>query len=198
MITSWLIQDYGDKFDENGKEQISLLQSRLHKMHAMIDGILKYSKIGRVKGEMKTVDLNRLINDVKFLLGPPEHIQIDPENILPSIQCDETSLKQVFQNLIGNSIKFMDKEQGIIKIGCAEKKEYWRFSVSDNGPGITHKEQEKVFQIFHTSTPEESTDSHGIGLSIVKKIIELNGGKTWIDPEKKNGTTFFFTYPKDN
>lgn len=105
-------------------------------------------------------------------------------------------MEQVFQNLIGNAIKFMDKGEGMIKVGCADEGAYWKFSVSDNGPGIDKRYHDKIFQIFQTLTPRDEHESTGIGLTLVKKIIGLYGGSVWVESEEGTGSTFFFTLPK--
>ena len=103
---------------------------------------------------------------------------------------------QVFQNLLSNAIKYMDKPKGQIKIGCAEQNGFWKFSIEDNGPGIDQKHFEKIFQIFQTLSPRDQFESTGIGLTVVKKIILLYGGKIWVESKVGKGTTFFFTLPK--
>jgi len=103
---------------------------------------------------------------------------------------------QVFQNLLSNAVKYMDKPKGQIKVGCIEQDGFWRFSVSDNGPGIDEKYFEKIFNMFQTLSPQDGVESTGIGLSIVKKIAELNGGRVWVESEVGKASTFFFTLPK--
>jgi len=103
---------------------------------------------------------------------------------------------QVFQNLLSNAVKYMDKPQGQIRIGCVEDDGFWRFSIADNGPGIDEKHFEKIFQIFQTLSPRDETESAGVGLTVVKKIVELYGGRIWVQSEIGKGTTFFFTLPK--
>jgi signal transduction histidine kinase len=105
-------------------------------------------------------------------------------------------LKQVFQNLLSNAIKYTDKPKGQIKIGCTEENGFWKFGVADNGCGINEKYFEKIFEIFQTLTSRDKTESTGIGLTIVKKIVELYGGKVWVESKVNEGSTFFFTLPK--
>ncbi len=102
---------------------------------------------------------------------------------------------QLFQNLIDNAIKYMDKPQGQIKVDCVEEDGIWKFTVADNGPGIEEKYFEKIFQIFQTLIRRDELESTGIGLSVVKKIIETSGGRIWVESKVGEGTTFFFTLP---
>ena len=98
--------------------------------------------------------------------------------------------------MIGNAVKFMDKSQGTITIRCEDAGARWQFSVADNGPGIDPKYHDKIFQIFQTLKPRDEFESTGVGLSIVKKIVELYGGKIWVESEVAQGSTFWFTFPK--
>ena len=195
-LTDWLATDYADKLDENGREQMDLLLNRVQRMHNLIDGVLKYSRVGRVKEEKVKVNLNDFISEVIDMVAPPENIEITVENQLPVVECEQIRIMQVFQNLLSNAVKYMDKPQGQIRIGCVEEDCFWNFSVSDNGPGIEEKYFEKIFQMFQTLTPRDEFESTGIGLTVVKKIIEIYGGGILVESEVGNGTTFFFTLPK--
>jgi light-regulated signal transduction histidine kinase (bacteriophytochrome) len=195
-LAEWIATDYADKLDEQGREQISLLTGRVVRMRNLIDGILQYSRIGRVKEKKDVVNLNDLVSEVVDMVAPPENISITIENELPTIECEQTRITQVFQNLISNAVKYMDKPQGQVKIGCIEEDDRWKFSVSDNGPGIEEKHFERIFQLFQTLSPQDKSESTGIGLTVAKKIAELCGGKIWVRSKVGEGSTFFFTLPK--
>ncbi len=109
---------------------------------------------------------------------------------------EKTRIEQVFQNLLSNAIKFMDKPQGKITIACTETNGYWQVSVTDNGPGIEKRHFDRIFQIFQKLSDKKYLDSTGIGLALVKKIVEMYGGKVWVESELGLGTTFFFTLKK--
>jgi len=195
-LADWISTDYADKLDEQAKEQINLLIRRVGRMHDLIDGILQYSRIGRVKEKKVAVNLNELVSEVIDLIAPPENIAITVESELPTIECERTSITQVFQNLISNAVKYMDKPDGQIKIGCVEEDRWWKFNISDNGPGIEEKYFEKIFQIFQTLTRRDEFESSGVGLSLVKKIVEMYDGKVWVESKPGEGSTFFFALPK--
>lgn len=195
-LAGWMLNDYADKLDEDGREQLKLLSSRVDRMHGLIDGILQYSRVGRMEEEEQVeVDLNHLLTDIIDMLAPPENITITVENKLPVIECEQTRITQVFQNLLSNAIKYMDKPEGWIKIGCIEECGCWKFSISDNGPGIEEKYFDKIFQIFQTLSPRDEYESTGIGLTVIKKIIELYGGRIWVESKIGEGSTFFLTFP---
>ena len=195
-LANWISTDYADKLDEQGREQINLLIGRTGRMHDLIDGILQYSRAGRIKEEKVVVNLNELVSEVIDIVAPPENITITVENELPTIECERTRITQVFQNLISNAVKYMDKPDGQIKISCVEEDRWWKFSISDNGPGIEEKYFEKIFQIFQTLSRRDEFESAGVGLSLVKKIVEMYDGKVWVESEPGEGSTFFFTLSK--
>jgi PAS domain S-box-containing protein len=195
-LANWISTDYDEKLDEEGKEQLGLLIRRVHRMNALINGILDYSRVGRIKEEKKEVNVNELVAEVIDMVAPPENIKITIENELPLILFEKTRLVEIFQNLLSNAVKYMNKPQGSIKIGCVEDNGYWKFSVSDNGPGIEEKFFNKIFQIFQTLSPLDEHESTGIGLTLVKKIITMYGGNIWVESEVGRCCTFFFTLPK--
>jgi signal transduction histidine kinase len=115
---------------------------------------------------------------------------------LPTLYTKRLLLTQVFANLIGNGIKHHDRLDGAIHIGIAERRDMYEFAIADDGPGIAPEQHDRVFEIFHAVNPQKRSDSTGIGLAIVKKIIEAEGGKIWLQSQLDLGTTFFFTWPK--
>lgn len=195
-LATWISDDYAQNFDKEGKEQMALLVKRVGRMHNLIEGVLQYSRIGRIDEEQVQVNLNELVPEVIDMVSPPEHIEITLENELPVITCGKTRIMQVFQNLLSNTIKYMDKPEGRVKIGCVEEDDHWVFSVSDNGPGIEKKYFDKIFQIFQTLSPKDEYESSGVGLTVTKKIVELHGGRIWVESEPGHGSTFFFSLPK--
>ena len=195
-LASWLSADYGDKFDENGKEQIRLLLSRVERMDKLIDGALEYSRVGRVGEKPVQIDLNKLVPEVIGKIAPPENITVTIENELPTIEFEPTRIAQVFQNLLSNAIKYMDKPQGLIKVSCVEEDGFWKFGVTDNGSGIEEKHFERIFQMFQILAPRDKVESIGVGLTITKKIVELYGGRIWVESKVGQGCTFYFTLPK--
>lgn len=194
-LADWLSTDYSDALDSEGQEQLRLLVNRVDRMHDLIEGILQYSRVGRIKDEIVPVDLGELIPSVIDMLAPPEHITITVQENLPIIHAEHTKALQVFQNLLSNAIKYMDKPAGHIEIHCTDVDGVWEFSVSDNGPGIEQKHFQTIFQMFQTLSPRDGFESTGIGLTLVKKIVEIHGGTIWVESEPGKGSTFLFTLP---
>lgn len=196
QLTHWISEDYSHAFDDDGKLQMELIIKRVRRMDGLIDGILRYSRVGRIREKEERLDLNLLVSEVIGTIAPPKNIRVIFENKLPVVLRDSIRMEQVFQNLIENAVKYMDKDEGIIKVGCESKEMLWEFNVSDNGPGIDKKYHDKIFQIFQTLAPRDEHESTGIGLTLVKKIIELYGGSIWIESEPGVGTRFYFSLPK--
>jgi len=195
-LATWILDDCSDNLGEQANEQIHLLLGRVERMYKLIDGVLQYSRAGLAEGKETQVSLEKFIPEVIDMLVPPENITVTIESKLPEIECDETHIMQLFQNLLSNAIKYMDKPQGRIKIGCDEENDFWKFSVTDNGPGIEEQYFEKIFKMFQALTVSEEFKGTGVGLNIAKKIVELYGGKIWVESKMGEGSTFFFTLPK--
>jgi two-component system, LuxR family, sensor kinase FixL len=198
LLTEWLCADYGDKLGDQAQEQLALLQSRVQRMHNLIEGVLQYSRVGRVREDMVAVNLNETIPGIIDIIAPPANIHIAVEGTLPTVVCEKVRVAQVFQNLLTNAVKYMDKPEGHIRITCQDRRDFWEFSVIDNGPGIEEKYFERIFKIFQTLAPKDECESTGVGLTIVKKVVELYGGKVWVESVVGQGSTFLFTWPKQN
>ena len=195
-LATWILDDCSDKLGEQGNEQMNLLLGRVERMYNLIDGIIQYSKAGRIEEKNVPVNLDDFIPEAIDMLVPPENILITIENTMPVIECAETHVMQLFQNLLSNAIKYMDKPQGQIKVGCVEEDGFWKFSIADNGPGIEEKHFEKIFKMFQALSVSEDFEGTGVGLTIAKKIVELYGGNIWVESKIGKGSTFFFTLPK--
>jgi PAS domain S-box-containing protein len=193
-LINWLKEDNLDKLDANSIENISLIESTLEKMEALISGILNYSSLSVEKKEQEEVDLNVVVDNIEQILFIPKHINVSKQNKLPVLSGDKTKFQQLFQNLISNSVKFIDKKEGVVSINVEDKGSFYQFSVKDNGMGIEKRYHDKIFKIFHSLN--ENKESTGIGLSIVKKIVDLYKGEIWLESTLGVGTTFYFTLRK--
>jgi len=195
-LADWISTDYAEMFDEEGKEQINLLIARTKQVDALLDSVLQYSSLGQSEQQKREVDLNKVLSEVIDTIAPPKNIKICVENVLPVLTCQRAHITQVFHHLLSNAIRHGGKPEGQIKVGCVEQDGFWQFSVTDNGPGIDRKYFEKIFRVFQTLSPRDHAQGTGIGLSVVKKIVELNAGSVWVESELGKGSTFFFTMPK--
>ncbi len=196
QLSQWLLEDYRDSLDEEGQEKLKLLRQRVLRMHGLIEGILTYSRIGRKEENPGPIDLQILAKEILDSLSPPPHISVSIVDPLPVVKADRTRMEQVLMNLLANAVTYMDKPEGIIRIGCEDQDTHWRFRVEDNGPGIDPRYHEKIFVIFQTLRPADESRSSGIGLTLVKKIIRIYGGEIWVESQKGQGAAFYFTLPK--
>jgi PAS domain S-box-containing protein len=196
ILAYMLSTDYADKLDGEGQKQFKLLLGRTKRMSNLIDGILQYVEIKHSKSKEEKFELNALLSEIIDNVRPPANIEVTVENELPVVVCERAHITDIFHNLISNAIQYMDKTKGEITVGSSEEAECWKFYVADNGPGIKEKYFEKIFQVFQTLQPRDEMEAVGIALPIVKKIVEMYGGKIWLESEVGKGSTFFFTLPK--
>ena len=195
-ISNWLQNDYKDILGKEAAKQFALLDNRVTRMHQFINGIFEYTKIGRIKHQRELMNINEIINVSLELLNIPSHVKLIRQDDFPMILGEKIKIQQVFQNLIGNAIKYNDKPNPEIKIGYRDLKTHHAFSVSDNGEGINERNFEKIFQIFQTLHPKDNFESTGIGLTIVKRIVKQHGGEVNVKSDVGIGTTFEFTLEK--
>ena len=201
MITSFLQlleRRYADNLDEDAKEFIGYAVDGAKRLDAMINDILLYSKVSKER-ELSMVNFNKVIEKVYInLISSIEEndAEITYES-LPTLKTDESLMNQVFQNLISNAIKYRGKEKPKIQISAEKKGNKYLFSVKDNGIGIDKKYIDKIFTIFQRLHTNEEHEGTGVGLSIVQKIIQQQGGQIWAESELGKGTTFYFTIPEN-
>jgi light-regulated signal transduction histidine kinase (bacteriophytochrome) len=160
-------------------------------MDFLITGILNYSTVDDKNADDRIIDLNILLKEVLKLILVPDNIKIKVQENLPTLFGNTWKFKQLFQNLIQNAIKYNNKKAGNIDIGFTEKEDYFEFFVKDNGIGIKKDYFNKIFKVF--TKLESTSSSSGIGLSIVKKIVNYYNGKIWVESKENKGATFYFT-----
>lgn len=187
-----------ERLDAEGQEHLRLLVQRVRRMDTLIDGMLHYSRTGWKQGALIAVDSYGQVQEVIDALSPPKHITITVAPSLPTVRAEKTALYQVFQNLIANAICYGDKPQGLIHVDCTDHGDSWCLSVADNGPGIEARHFERIFQLFQTLNARDRVESAGVGLAIVKKIVEQGGGRVWVESTPGIGSVFYFTLPKTN
>lgn len=195
-LSQWIADDTKDTLPEETKKNIKLLLNRVHRMEDLISGILEYSRIGRIKSSLKKVELGPMLRDAVELLLPPPGFSIHIPNEMPVFTTDSVKLNQVFSCLLSNALKHHNNpRQGKVSISWEEDSRYFIFTVKDNGPGIAQEDQARMFLIFQTLQADKP--GIGIGLAIVKKIVEGIGGQVWIEAGQEEGTEVKFTWPKE-
>lgn len=197
-LSVWLEEDLKDKLDEDTRHQLELLRGRVNRMEALINGLLQYSRVGRLKGQAEVINVEQILIEVIDSLAPPPEFKIEIIGKMPILFTQPFPLRQVFANLIGNALKHHHNDEGNIKISVKENEQFYQFSVTDDGPGIDPQYHDKIFGIFQTLEARDKAENTGIGLSIVKKTVETQKGKIWVESELGHGTTFHFTWPKSS
>ncbi|WP_437338629.1 PAS domain-containing protein [Sorangium sp. So ce394] len=196
-LSQWIEDDEGERLSDVSKRNLELLRIRVQRMDALIDAILAYSRVGRIRVPTEVVAVGPLVDEVVDLLSPPEGFRVEIAGQLPSVVAERALLQQVFMNLIGNAIKHHpDKGNGRAVVSCADAGSHWRFTVADNGPGISPRFHDKVFIIFQTLEARDRSEGTGVGLALVKKIVESSGGAVALDSDVGRGAAFSFTWPK--
>ncbi|MCU7905387.1 MAG: CHASE domain-containing protein [Candidatus Thiodiazotropha sp. (ex Epidulcina cf. delphinae)] len=195
-LAQWIEEDLSNKLDDTSREQLALLRDRVRRMHDLIEGLLEYSRVGRTGDSEIQVDTQELINEIIDSLSPPEGFTIKIKGKLPALYVDRLQLGQVFSNLISNSLKHHGGDKGKIRIKGESFGEIYQFSVCDDGQGIAPEYHNKVFMMFQTLEPGDFENSTGIGLALVKKIVEEHGGTIRLKSAVGEGACFFFTWPK--
>ena len=197
-LAQWLQDDAGDRLSGDSAEHLRLLQGRVRRMEALIDGILTYSRAGRVSGVAEQVDTRALVRDVIDLIAPPDSVSIEVPDDLPTLETELLPLQQVFMNLIGNAVKYSAAERAdaAVRIEWRDTGEDTEFSVLDNGPGIAPEFQERVWGIFQVLSSRDKVEGTGVGLAVVKKLVESRGGRVSLESVPGEGAVFRFTWPK--
>ncbi|AFE08416.1 PAS/PAC sensor signal transduction histidine kinase [Corallococcus coralloides DSM 2259] len=196
-LAEWLKEELGSNLTVEAREFITLLHGRVHRMEALIDGILTYSRAGKLS-DPAAVDTGALLKEVVELLAPPPEAEVKVQPGSPTVSAERVKLQQVFLNLIGNALKFtrLHRPDPRIQVTWRDAGEQYEFTVADNGPGIAPEFHERIWGIFQTLESRDKVEGTGIGLSVVRKIIETRGGRAWVDSVPGEGAAFRFTWPK--
>jgi signal transduction histidine kinase len=193
-LITWVLDDNKDKLDAESVKSLDLILYNVEKMDLLIKGILNYSSIDKLDSENRLINFDVLLDEIRRTIMLPKNITLTIAHSLPKIEGNYYRFRQLFQNIIENAIKYNDKEQGLIEVGCSENEAEYRFYVKDNGKGIPEAYFQKIFNIF--TKLDNNNQSSGIGLSIVKKIVAYYNGSIWLESTEHKGTTFYFTLPK--
>jgi signal transduction histidine kinase len=193
-LAQWIEEDLQDKLTDDSRDMLALMRSRMHRMEALIDGILQYSRAGRAHEPIREVNVAELVADVVDLLSPQTAtIIVNPD--LPVLRAERLPLQQVFQNLISNAAKH-GGEGVTVEISSQDAGDFWEFRVTDDGPGIAPEFQDRIWGIFQTLQPRDQVEGAGIGLSLVKKLVEAQGGRVAVASAEGSGAVFSVWWPK--
>jgi signal transduction histidine kinase len=194
-VAEWLRADHRDALGAVGRSHLDLLVERSQKMNALIQGLLERARAGQETGRDEAFDAGQAVATVIAMLSPPPHITISTRP-LPQICYDRLHFERILQNLIGNAIQHMGRPVGHVSVEVDEVPEAWRFAVRDNGIGIADQDQPRVFDMFVAGKPPDKNGTSGVGLAIVRSIVERHGGRVWLESKPGRGSCFFFTVPR--
>ena len=197
-LAQWIEEDLiaSGEIKPETREMLELMRGRMHRMENLIEGLLHYSRAGRVHHQAETVDTGELVRSVVDLLSPPEGMRVIVARDLPTITTERLLLQQVFQNLIGNAIKHAHRVDAEVIVTSRRVGPFYEYAVSDNGPGIAPEFHDRIWGIFQTLEARDRVEGAGIGLALVKKIVESQSGRVWVDSTPGHGATFKFLWRK--
>jgi len=197
-LSAWIEEDLREKVSGETAEQLELMRGRVKRMEQLIDGILEYSRVDRMDADLEQVNSRKLVDEVVEMLGLPDTVKMDVQGEMPTFVTKRVRLQQVLANLVSNAVKYNEKSDPRVQISVRSAGKYYEFAVSDNGPGIAAAYHEKIFMIFQTLQSRDEVESTGVGLALVKKIVEGEGGSVRLESAEGMGSTFRFTWPKGN
>ncbi len=195
-LSQWIEEDLGEGIAADTRKQMDLLRGRVQRMEGLINGILDYSRIGRTAVQLENVETHALLKEITDGLPVPPGYTITVAPDMPRLTTSRVRLGQVFGNLLSNAIKYRSRDDGRAEVTVRDAGDYYEFAVADDGPGIAPEFHEKVFIIFQTLAARDKVESTGIGLTLVKKIVEEQGGHITLESAEGKGSIFRFTWPK--
>lgn len=195
-LAQWISDDSKDRLDEQGREHLRLMQVRVARMEALVEGVLAYARAGRTALDNESVDVNALVREVIDMMAQaPGGGTIVVETAFPTIQVAKIPFQQIWMNLISNALKHGARDGGVVRVGMKVDGGESVYYVADNGPGIEPQYHERIFGLFQTLSSRDKVEGTGIGLAVVKKLVDQQGGRVWLTSAVGVGTTFYFVYP---
>jgi PAS domain S-box-containing protein len=195
-LSEWIKEDLGEDLNPDVAAQIGMLQGRVGRMQQLIEDLLEYAKTGRDDKPLEEIDLNLLIDEIRAGASKPSTFSILVPQALKPIMGRASEVFQLFQNLICNAVKYRSQDAGMVEIRQHPDRGFWRFDITDDGIGIDPRHHKRVFQVFQRLSADDEIEGTGIGLALVKKIVECSGGKISLRSVEGQGSTFTFTWPR--
>ncbi len=195
-LAQWIDEDLGNALPEKSARHFRILRSRIQRMENLLEDLLEYSRAGRVFGSSEELDVRSVLENVRELVGLPAAFTLQIPSMIPIVRTPRAPVEQIFRNLIGNAVKHHHKETGSVVVSAEDAGEFIRFAVADDGPGIPIELHERAFGMFQTLRPRDEVEGTGMGLALVKRLVEAHGGEIALESEEGHGATFHFTWPK--
>ena len=197
QLAQWIVEDMPGDLPPEVSEHLRMMQSRIVRMERLLDDLLSYSRVGRIEGDIVEVDVADLCRDLFDLLAPPAAFRLGLGEGLPVFSTLVTPFTLVLRNLIGNAIKHRARDDGMVAVSARQESGVYAFTVTDDGPGIPPEYHERVFGLFQTLRPRDEVEGSGMGLALVRKIVELYGGAVRLESDGESGSRFIFTWPDE-
>ncbi|WP_258546826.1 CHASE domain-containing protein [Psychromonas sp. B3M02] len=196
QLATWVIEDIEEGELEEIPEHLKMMRSRIGRLESLLNDLLEYSQVNHRSDSLSMIDSKVVINELFVLVSPLNSFTLICDGEMPVFSSFRAPFEQVVRNLLSNAIKHHHQKQGTINVRCEDLGEFYQFSVEDDGPGISKKYQEEIFKMFKTLKPRDETEGSGMGLALIKKIVEYYNGEVNIQSQEGEGCTFYFTWPK--
>jgi signal transduction histidine kinase len=195
-LSQWIEEDLGAQLDGDTREHLRLLKARVHRMEVLIDGILGYARARTADKHSEPIDVSAFLAEVTELVAPAPGSVVRLDSPMPVVHAPRVPFQQIWMNLIGNALKHAQREDPEVHLASRDRGQEWEFSVKDNGPGIAPRNHRRIFELFQMLSPRDQVEGTGIGLAVVKELVEASGGRVWVESEPGTGAKFCFTWPK--
>lgn len=194
-LAEWIAEDVEQSCLPETRENLALLRARTERLEQMLSGLLEYARAGRSTTPPEYIDTGRLVAEIVEYLSPPPGFVIECQDPMPILQAEKAPLEHVFQNLLSNALKHHDRDHGTIAITAQDRGNCVEFTVQDDGPGIDPAFHNRIFGMFQTLRARDEVEGSGIGLAIVRKAVEANGGSVTVaSAPPRRGTSFIFSW----
>lgn len=198
QLANWIREDIQDNADTQTLDYLALMQNRITRLENLLNDLLAYSRVGRKHGEFQSIDVNNLVTETFQLLNPPVNFTLNCPIDLPDFDTLSSPFELVTRNLINNAIKHHDSDTGVITVTAKDSEEHIEFTVADDGPGIAPEHHQRIFGLFQTLKPRDEIEGSGMGLAIIKKILDRYHCNIHVESDGVRGTQFCFTWPKSD
>jgi light-regulated signal transduction histidine kinase (bacteriophytochrome) len=195
-LANWIKEDINSKnITAETISHLNMMMNRVSRMEKLLDDVLAYAKVGKRDNTFEEVDILGMIKSIVDML-PADHFEVVAQTNASTLFAERYPLEQVLRNLIGNAIKHHHTGRGKIQINITEHEKHFEFLVEDDGPGIPQENREEVFEMFKTLKPRDEVEGSGMGLALVKKIVETQGYTVQVLPPTNSGLRIQFSWPK--
>ena len=195
-LANFILEDAGEHMPDESRADMDVMKGRITRMNGLLDDLLAFSRVGRTEGKATDVDTGEIVEDIVGMLEIPEDFTIEAVSEMPTVHTPHAAIHTVFRNLIGNALKHRERDDGRVEISAKDQGDSIEFAVSDDGPGIPTDLHEQAFALFKTLKRRDEVEGSGMGLTLVKKMIETYGGRIELDSDEGQGATFRFTWKK--